>query len=61
MLFLSSDAFGTNASIRIFISDIEYAARSMDAVICAISERGYLADHADAGGGESAWKSDRLG
>ena len=61
VLFLSSDAFGTNASIRIFISDIEYAARSMDAVICAISERGYLADHADAGGGESAWKSDRLG
>jgi small-conductance mechanosensitive channel len=61
VLFLSSDAFGTNASIRIFISDIEYAARSMDAVICAISERGYLADHADASGGESAWKSGRLG
>ncbi len=44
VLFLGSSAFGTSASVRVFISDIEYAARSMDAVMCAISERGYLAD-----------------
>lgn len=44
VMFMGSSAFGTRASIRIFISDIEYAVRSMDAVMCAISERGYLAD-----------------
>ena len=44
VLFLSSSALGTHASVRVFISDIEFAARSMDAVMCAISERGYLAD-----------------
>lgn len=44
VMFIGSSAFGTRASIRIFISDIEYAVRSMDAVMCAISERGYLAD-----------------
>lgn len=44
VLFLGSTAFGTTASVRVFISDIEYAARSMDAVMCAISNRGYLAD-----------------
>ena len=44
VLFLGSNALGTQASIRLFISDIEYATRAMDAVLCAISERGYLAD-----------------
>ena len=44
VMFIGSSAFGTRASIRVFISDIEYAVRSMDAVMCAISERGYLAD-----------------
>ncbi len=44
VMFMGSSAFGTRASIRIFISDIEYAVRSMDAVMSAISERGYLAD-----------------
>ena len=44
VLFLGSTAFGTTASIRIFINDIEYATRAMDAVTCAISTRGYLAD-----------------
>ena len=44
VMFMGSSAFGTRASVRIFISDIEYAVRSMDAVMCAISERGYLAD-----------------
>lgn len=44
VLFLGSSAFGTNASVRVFISDIEYATRAMDAVMIAISERGYLAD-----------------
>lgn len=44
VLFLGSSAFGTNASVRVFISDIEYATRAMDAVMCAISNRGYLAD-----------------
>lgn len=44
VLFLGSSALGTNASIRVFISDIEYATRAMDAVLIAISERGYLAD-----------------
>ncbi|MDO4537470.1 MAG: mechanosensitive ion channel [Coriobacteriales bacterium] len=43
-LFLGSSALGTQASIRVFIADIEYATRAMDAVMCAISERGYLAD-----------------
>lgn len=44
VLFLGSTAFGTTASVRVFISDIEYATRAMDAVMLAISERGYLAD-----------------
>ena len=44
VVFIGSSAFGTRASVRIFISDIEYAVRSMDAVMCAIAERGYLAD-----------------
>jgi len=44
VLFLGSSAFGTLASVRIFIADIEYATRAMDAVMCAVSERGYLAD-----------------
>ena len=44
VMFMGSTALGTTASIRIFISDIEYAVRSMDAVMCAISDRGYLAD-----------------
>ena len=44
VMFIGSSAFGTRASIRIFINDIEYAVRSMDAVMCAINERGYLAD-----------------
>ncbi|MBR3224042.1 MAG: mechanosensitive ion channel [Atopobiaceae bacterium] len=44
VLFLGATAFGTTASVRIFISDIEYATRAMDAVMCAISERGYLSD-----------------
>lgn len=45
VLFLGSTAFGTTASVRVFISDIEYATRAMDAVMCAISRRGYLADY----------------
>lgn len=44
VVFIGSSAFGSRASVRIFISDIEYAVRSMDAVMCEISERGYLAD-----------------
>lgn len=44
VLFLGSSAFGTLASVRIFIADIEYATRAMDAVMRAVSERGYLAD-----------------
>ncbi len=44
VLFLESSAFGTRASIRVFISDIEYATRSMDAVMTAIANRGYLSD-----------------
>lgn len=44
VLFLGSSAFGTSASVRVFISDIEYATRAMDAVMIAISDRGYLAD-----------------
>ena len=44
VVFIGSSAFGSRASVRIFISDIEYAVRAMDAVMCAISERGYLAD-----------------
>lgn len=44
VLFLGATAFGTTASVRIFISDIEYATSAMDAVMCAIAERGYLSD-----------------
>jgi small-conductance mechanosensitive channel len=40
VVFIGSSAFGSRASVRIFISDIEYAVRAMDAVMCAISERG---------------------
>ncbi len=41
---LGATAFGTTASVRIFIADIEYATSAMDAVMCAIAERGYLSD-----------------
>ena len=44
VLFLGASALGTKASVRIFISDIEYATRAMDAVMIAISQRGYLSD-----------------
>ena len=44
VLFLGATAFGTTASVRIFIADIEYATSAMDAVMCAIAERGYLSD-----------------
>lgn len=44
VLFLGATAFGTTASVRIFISDIEYATAAMDGVMCAIAERGYLSD-----------------
>ncbi len=44
VLFLGSTAFGTKASVRVFVSDIEYATRAMDAVMLEISTRGYLAD-----------------
>ena len=44
VMFIGSSAFGTRASVRLFISDIEYAVRSMDAVMIEISNRGYLAD-----------------
>jgi small-conductance mechanosensitive channel len=44
VLFLGATALGTHASIRVFIADIEFATRAMDGVMCAISNRGYLAD-----------------
>ncbi|MDO4798869.1 MAG: mechanosensitive ion channel [Coriobacteriales bacterium] len=44
VLFLGATAFGTTASVRIFIDDIEHATAAMDAVMCAIAERGYLSD-----------------
>ena len=42
--FVGATAFGTTASVRIFVSDIEYAPAAIDAVMCAIAERGYLSD-----------------
>ncbi len=44
VLFLGASALGTQASIRVFLADIEYATRAMDAVMIAISNRGYLAN-----------------
>ena len=44
VMFIGSSAFGTRVSVRLFISDIEYDVRSMDAVMIEISNRGYLAD-----------------
>ena len=54
VVFIGSTAFGTKASVRVFIRDIEFAVRSMDAVMCEIANQGYLADYTHITG--EAWK-----
>lgn len=54
--FLGSTANGVSASIRIFLSDIEYMAPAQDAVMRAIGRRGYLADWTNESPAQEAWR-----
>jgi small-conductance mechanosensitive channel len=54
--FLGSTANGVQASIRIYLKDIEYTARGMDAVMRAIGQRGYLADWTNESPAQEQWR-----
>jgi len=54
--FMGSTANGVRASIRIFLSDIAYGTRAMDAVMRAIGRRGYLADWTNDAPAQEAWR-----
>lgn len=42
--FMGSTAYGTKASVRLFIDDIEHRTKGMDLAMRAISRTGYLSD-----------------
>ena len=54
--FIGSTANGVRTSIRIFLKDIEYTTRGMDAVMRAISQRGYLADWTNDNPDQEKWR-----
>ena len=54
--FIGSTADGVRASVRIFLSDIEYTTRGMDAVMRAIGQRGYLADWTNDTPDQEQWR-----
>ncbi len=54
--FLGSTANGVQASIRIYLKDIEYTTRGMDAVMRAIGQRGYLADWTNESPAQEQWR-----
>lgn len=55
--FLGSTANGVMASIRVFLTDIEYATPATDAVMRAIGQRGYLADWTNESPAQGRWRS----
>lgn len=54
--FLGSTANGVQASIRIYLKDIELTTRGMDAVMRAIGKRGYLADWTNDNPAQEQWR-----
>ena len=54
--FIGSTANGVRTSIRIFLKDIEYTTRGMDAVMRAIGQRGYLADWTNDNPDQEKWR-----
>lgn len=54
--FIGSTANGVRTSIRIFLKDIEYTTRSMDVVMRAIGQRGYLADWTNENPVQEQWR-----
>ena len=54
--FIGSTANGVRTSIRIFLKDIEYTTRSMDVVMRAIGQRGYLADWTNENPIQEQWR-----
>lgn len=54
--YMGSTANGVQASVRIFLKDIEYSTRATDAVMRAIGQRGYLADWTNDIPGQEAWR-----
>lgn len=54
--FLDSTANGVHASVRIFLKDIELTTRGKDAVMRAISQRGYLADWTNEMPAQEKWR-----
>ncbi len=54
--FTGSTANGVQASIRIFLTDIEYTTRAMDVVMRAIGQRGYLADWTNDNPAQEQWR-----
>ena len=53
--FVESSANGVRASVRIFLTDIEYTTRGKDAVLRAIGQRGYLADWTNDSPAQQRW------
>ncbi len=53
--FVGATANGVRASIRFFLSDIEYTTRATDAVMRAIGQRGYLADWTNDAPAQQRW------
>ena len=54
--FIGSTANGVQASIRVYLTDIAYTTRSMDAVMRAIGKRGYLADWTNDTPEQQLWR-----
>lgn len=54
--FVGSTANGVQASIRIYLTDIAYTTRAMDAVMRAIGQRGYLADWTNEAPAQEQWR-----
>jgi small-conductance mechanosensitive channel len=54
--FVGSTANGIKTSIRVYLTDIAYATRAMDAVMRAIGQRGYLSDWTNEEPGQEQWR-----
>jgi len=54
--FVGSTANGVRASVRLYLTDIAYATRAMDAVMRAIGQRGYLADWTNDAPTQQVWR-----
>ena len=53
--YLGSTANGVQASIRLYLRDIEYTTKAMDVVMRAIGQRGYLSDWTNKTSAQEQW------